>query len=74
MNNLKRALQDELDSFFSVLGSSVSGGLQRVVTKAALSKARRKLKHTAFIELNQETVKIFYSQPEGIKRGMAFGC
>ncbi|HIJ24031.1 MAG TPA: IS4 family transposase [Gammaproteobacteria bacterium] len=72
MNNLKRALQDELDSFFSVLGSSVSGGLQRVVTKAALSKARRKLKHTAFIELNQETVKIFYSQPEGIKRWNGF--
>lgn len=72
MNNLKRALQDELDSFFSVLGNSVSGGLQRVVTKAALSKARKKLKHTAFIEFNQETMKIFYSQPEGIKRWHGF--
>ena len=72
MNNLKRALQDELDSFFSVLGNSVSGGLQRVVTKAALSKARRKLKHTAFIEFNQEAMKIFYNQPEGGKRWNGF--
>jgi hypothetical protein len=31
MNNLKRALQDELDSFFSVMGNSVGSGLDRVV-------------------------------------------
>lgn len=68
MNNLKRALQDELDSFFSLLGSQVSGGLQRVATKSALTKARSKLKHTAFIELNQETTQTFYSQPEVLKQ------
>jgi hypothetical protein len=54
------------------MGNSVSGGLQRVVTKVALSKARKKLKHTAFIEFNQETTKVFYSQPEGIKRWNGF--
>ncbi len=68
MNNLKRALQDELDSFFSLLGNPVSAGLQRVVTKSAFTKARMKLKHTAFIELNRETTQIFYSQPEVLKQ------
>ena len=68
MNNLKRALQDELDSCFSLLCNNASGGLQRVVTKSALTKARKKLKHTAFIELNQETTQIFYSQPEVLKQ------
>jgi len=68
MNNLKRALQDELDSFFSLLGNHVNGGLQRVVTKSALSKARKKLKHTAFIEFNRETTQVFYSDPEVLKQ------
>jgi len=68
MNNLKRALQDELDSFFSLLSNHVAGGLQRVVTKSALSKARNKLKHTAFIEFNREATRVFYSQPEVLKQ------
>jgi len=33
MNNLKQALHEELDSFFSVLGNSVSGGLQQKWTQ-----------------------------------------
>lgn len=67
MNNLKRAMQDELDGFFAVVHNS-RGALQRVVTKAALSKARKKLKHTAFIELNEQVTGDYYRQFPDIKQ------
>jgi len=52
----KRALQDELDAFFEALTS----GEERVVTKSAFTQARKKFKHTAFIELNDDQVDYFY--------------
>jgi hypothetical protein len=55
---VKRALQDELDEFFRALQQGKVA--ERVVTKSAFSQARKKLKHTAFIELNQEQVTYFY--------------
>ena len=55
---VKRALQDELDEFFRALQQEKVA--ERVVTKSAFSQARQKLKHTAFIELNQEQVAYFY--------------
>lgn len=58
LNMVKRALQDELDEFFKVLQQRKLAG--RTVTKSAFSQARQKLKHTAFIELNQEQVAYFY--------------
>jgi hypothetical protein len=58
INMLKRALQDELDELFRLFsGAEVA---ERCVTKSAFSQARQKLKHTAFIELNQTQVKHFY--------------
>ena len=58
VNMVKRALQDELDEFFRLLSEAPVA--ERVVTKSAFSQARQKLKHTAFIELNQVQVSYFY--------------
>jgi hypothetical protein len=57
---LKRALQDELNAFFK----AVTSGDERVVTKSAFTQARKKFKHTAFIELNSEQVDHFYTHFE----------
>lgn len=46
-----RSLQLALNEFIPKLGTSAA-----TVSKVAYSKARRKLKHTAFIELNREAV------------------
>lgn len=62
INMLKRALQDELDELFRLFdGTEVA---QRRVTKSAFTQARRKLRHTAFIELNALQVNHFYAQFE----------
>lgn len=58
INMVKRALQDELDEFFRALsGDKIA---QRRVSKSAFTQARQKLKHTAFIELNEAQVTYFY--------------
>jgi hypothetical protein len=58
LNMVKHAVQDELDEFFKILqGSKVA---RRIVTKSAFSQARKKLKYSAFIELNDEQVAYFY--------------
>jgi hypothetical protein len=64
INMIKRALQDELDEFFKLLQQGQVA--QRVVTKSAFCQARQKLKHTAFIELNQSQVAYYYEyfEPE----------
>jgi len=62
LNMIKRALQDELDEFFKVIEQGQVA--ERVVTKSAFSQARQKLKHTAFIELNQAQVTYFYDHFE----------
>lgn len=49
MSAWKGGLQTLLDDFFSTL----NGTLERVVTKSALSQARRKLKASAFTALNE---------------------
>ncbi len=62
INMLKRSLQDELDEMFRLFsGAEVA---ERCVTKSAFSQARQKLKHTAFIELNQVQVAHFYAHFE----------
>lgn len=62
INMVKRALQDELDEFFKILEQEQVA--QRVVTKSAFCQARKKLKHTAFIELNQSQVAYYYDHFE----------
>ena len=62
INMIKRALQDELDEYFKLLEQGQVA--QRVVTKSAFCQARQKLKHTAFIELNQSQVAYYYEHFE----------
>jgi len=54
---IRGSYQKELDRFFHIL--SQSDAPSRVVTKAALAKARMKLKYQAFIELNQKFNRFF---------------
>ena len=54
---LRGSYQNELDRFFYTL--SRSDTIKRVVSKAAFSKARMKLKYQAFIELNHKLNQFF---------------
>ncbi|MFO0794701.1 MAG: IS4 family transposase [Candidatus Brocadiaceae bacterium] len=58
INLIKSSLQNELDIFFKQIHHTDVP--ERKVTASALSQARRKLKHQAFIELNHETTNHFY--------------
>jgi len=58
INFIKGSYQDELDHFFKAwLKLEVAF---HFVSKMALSKARMKLKYSAFVELNQHLVEYFY--------------
>lgn len=59
INQLKSSLQTELDSYFRILSDSETP--VREVTKGALSQARQKLRHQAFIELNDHMGEKFYA-------------
>ena len=59
MNMNKGSYQDELDHFFKALNHLEVA--ERIVTKGALTKARKKLKHQAFIELNEHMTSHYYS-------------
>lgn len=64
-NFLKKPLQTELDEFFDILNEEEPVA-QRLVTKGALTKARKKLSHEAFIDLNNKAVLYFkdHCKPE----------
>lgn len=57
INLVRGSYQNELDQFFKALGEHPVA--KRIVSKAALSKARAKLSHGAFIELNRELICSF---------------
>jgi len=56
-NLIKSSYQPELNKFGKILSGAVVA--QNVVSKAALCKARKKLKSEAFVELNTKTVQYF---------------
>lgn len=57
-NFTKSSYQSELNKFFKIItGSAVA---KHIVSKVALCKARKKLKHEAFIELNNKSADYFY--------------
>ena len=58
LNFVKCSYQDELDELFQAINRSDVA--KRVVSKAALSKSRMKLKFEAFIELNRHLCGFFY--------------
>ncbi len=57
INLVKGSYQDELDKFFKTLFRFDVA--KRIVSKAALSKARMKLKFEAFVELNLQLITYF---------------
>ena len=57
LNALRGSYQDQLDRFFRILFRLDVAN--RVVSKAALTKARMKLKYQAFVELNQQLNAFF---------------
>lgn len=46
---------------------------EAVVTASALSQARARLRHTAFIELNEYCLREFYQKPRGAALARAGG-
>jgi hypothetical protein len=60
IRGIKSSLQRELDSFYKSVTSSDFN--IRVVSKSAFTQARAKLKHEAFIELNETVNKTFYNE------------
>jgi len=65
LNLTKGSYQQELDNFFSIL--DLNTPKTQVVTKSALTQARKQLSYTAFIDLNQQAVKTFYETSTEIK-------
>lgn len=57
LNLVKQTLQKELTHFFQMLSSKKSEN----ITKSAFCQSRLKLKHTAFIELNDVLINEFYT-------------
>jgi len=65
INLIKGSYQDELDHFFkSIKRFDIA---KRIVTKAALTKARKKLQFEAFIELNTHLTDYFYRKFRPLK-------
>ena len=60
MSQLTRSIQRELDHFYKLVHNKEFE--VRHVSKGAFTQSRAKLKHTAFIELDNEVQKTFYDQ------------
>ena len=61
----KGSYQQELDNYFAQLSESTPPS--QVVTKSALTQARKHLSHTAFTELNQQVVDGYYAHHSDLK-------
>jgi hypothetical protein len=67
---LSGSYQKELDNFFKTLrGFSIA---KRIVSKAALSNARLKIKYEAFSDLNQHLVEYYNNNFIGVKKWCGF--
>ncbi len=64
MTNLSKAIQREIALFKDAI--ELDGGSIPEVSKSAFCKARKKLKHTAFIELSNVIKKEFYRSDEAL--------
>jgi hypothetical protein len=62
-----KSLQLALNELF------VHGYIASIATSSAYTQARKKFKHTAFIELNNDTIEIYYSDNK-IKRWHGYRC
>lgn len=70
INFIKGSYQDELDHYFKALFKLDVAGA--IVTKMALSLARRKLKYSAFIEFNRHLLEFFYDHFKNTKTWHGF--
>ncbi len=59
LNMIRASLQNELDNFYKLIFNSEIA--ISYITKSAFTKARKKLKFQAFIELNNKMIQFFYS-------------
>jgi hypothetical protein len=59
-----------LDNFFNV--ANPDNPPAQVVTKSALSQARKQLSHTAFIDLNRQAVDAYYAAHPELKTWHGF--
>jgi hypothetical protein len=65
MTNLAKSIQREVALFKDAI--ELDGGSIPEVSKSAFCKARKKLKHTAFIELSNVIVEEFYNSDEVVR-------
>jgi hypothetical protein len=70
LNLTKGSYQQELDNIFTV--TNPSHPPSQVVTKSALTQARKHLSHTAFIDLNHQIVNTFYADHPDLKTWKGF--
>lgn len=63
-----KSLQLSLNELF------MNNYLSTPVSASAYTQARNKFKHTAFIELNNDIIDIFYSEDDGIKKWNGYRC
>lgn len=70
MNFTKGSYQQELDNFFTVTTPGITP--IQVVTKSALTQARKHLSHTAFIDLNQQVINAYYADHPDLKTWKGF--
>jgi hypothetical protein len=70
LNLTKGSYQQELDNFFAVTDSNPTP--TQVVTKSALTQARKHLSHTAFIDLNHQVVNGYYTDHPELKTWKGF--
>jgi len=70
LNLTKGSYQQELDNFFSLLDAH--NPPSQVVTKSALTQARKNLSYLAFIDLNQQVVEAYYTALPEIKNWHGF--
>lgn len=61
-----KSLQIVLNELF------MQGRMTKIVTASGYTQARQKLKHTAFIELNEGIIDLYYTAPH--KRWMGYRC
>ena len=62
-----KSLQLALNELF------IHGYIDRITSSSAYTQARKKLLHTAFIELNEDIIRIYYSDDK-IKRWKGYRC
>jgi hypothetical protein len=63
-----KSLQLSLNELF------MNNYLSAPVSASAYTQARSKFKHTAFMELNNDIIDLFYSEDEGIKKWNGYRC